>query len=139
GIDRLLPTGLSEATPYPGRPSPITAANLALIGLALLLLRRSRRRLHQGSQFLSALVIASSSLAIIGYLYDLPGLYTVSGYSSISVHTAIAIGALGAASLMANPDRGLVGILANAHAGGYMARRLLPFAIVVPVLVGWLR
>jgi PAS domain S-box-containing protein len=55
------------------------------------------------------------------------------------VHTAILAVALGIGFLLARPDRSIARELFSQHHGGLMARRVLPLAILLPMVVGWLR
>ena len=109
-----------------------------MIAVALLLLRTSRSRVHALVDLLAGAVVAGAYLAIIGYLYHAPALYTVPGYSSMALHTAIGHLLLGTGVFLARPDRGLMRLIMNPRAAGATARRLLPVAILAPVLLGCL-
>src|SRR5207247_906276 len=52
---------------------------------------------------------------------------------------AIAFLVLGVGSFCARPDRGVVSVITSDDAGGVLARRLLPAAILIPTLLGGLR
>src|SRR5262249_20311414 len=45
---------------------------------------------------------------------------------------------LGIGILCARPDGGFVSVIVSDHAGGVLARRMLPVAILVPAGLGWL-
>ena len=77
-------------------------------------------------------------MAILAYLYDVTALDLVWPYSSVALHTAIGFVVL-AVGALAGRDGGLVQSILGAGAGGKMARRLLPFAVFAPPLIGWLR
>jgi signal transduction histidine kinase len=76
--------------------------------------------------------------AFIGYAYGVPSLYDFSPYSSIAIHTAIAFSTLCLGILCARPDQGLMKIFSSDNLGGVMARRLMPAALLVPFVLGWL-
>jgi PAS domain S-box-containing protein len=120
-----------------GRMAPMTAANFIFVGAALLLLDRPRGR-HVGA-WLNGAAALLSAFALAGYFYNAPSLYAVSTYSSVALHTAVAFMVLCAGLLFARPERGVMAVVAGDGAGGVMARRLLPAAVAVPVLLGWLR
>jgi PAS domain S-box-containing protein len=143
GIDQLLfRQGLeSEATVtgVPNQMAPNTAVNFLLVGCALLLVDRPTGRSYWLAQFLILVASAASLLALIGYAYGVKSLYGVSSYIPMALHTALTFIALLAGLLCARPDRGLIAIVVSNRVGGVIARRLLPAAIFVPVVLGWLR
>jgi two-component system NtrC family sensor kinase len=55
----------------------------------------------------------------------------------MALHTSAAFMLLSLGILSANPERGLIAVIASERAGGVMARRLLPQAIVIPPLAGY--
>ena len=54
----------------------------------------------------------------------------------MALNTAIAFAILSVGILCARPDRGLMAVVSSTGAGGVMARRLLPAAILIPAVVG---
>src|SRR5260370_18268317 len=140
GLDELvLRDGLTATwLLHPGRMAPATALALLSLGIALLSIdARSRRAtlLSQGAATLGALI---GLLAIIGYLYDVGSLYHLFAYSSMAPHTSALFLALGFGTLFARPERGAMATVTSDYAGGSMARRILPVAIVVPTAAGGL-
>ena len=55
----------------------------------------------------------------------------------MALNTAIAFAILSVGILCARPDRGMMAVVSSTGAGGVMARRLLPAAILIPAVVGW--
>jgi len=137
GIDQLLfKDTLTTASAHPGRMSLVTAVNFSLLGLSLLLLdRRQYRRIVEASAIIALLI---SLLAFIGYAYGVPSLYQFFPYSSIAIHTTFTFSILCLGVLSARPEQGLMEIFSSDNPGGVMARRLMPAAIVIPFLLGWL-
>jgi signal transduction histidine kinase len=120
----------------PQRMSVATAVCFCGSGCALAIL-------HWGSEILVAqglalLVALVSGVALTGYAYSVPQLYSVTIYSTIAVHTAVLHVLLGAATLCAVPERGLTSIFVGAGAAGTMARRLTPAALLTSPLLGLL-
>ena len=137
GIDQLLfKDTLTAPYLYPGRMSLVTALNFSLLGFALLLL--SNDHYHRLIQSISVTVLLISTLALLGYVYGATSLYQYFPYSSVAIHTAFAFFVLCLGILFARPDRGIMKILSSDSLGGTMARRLLPAAIVIPLVVGWI-
>jgi PAS domain S-box-containing protein len=155
GIDELLFRDLprSPAMPFPGRMAETTALNFLLLGVALWLLPRRRAR-GEGqargirrwednvilvAQSLSLTAIAIASLASIGYAYHVEVFHTFVFYStSMALHTAVAFLILCTGILFIHPDRGLMAIVTSELNGGTIARRLIPGAIAIPLILGWL-
>jgi len=134
GIDQLLFKDLLQS-PYPGRMAHITAFNFCMAGFSVLLLAFSEKRANI-SQALAAATGLSALFAIIGYLYGVPALYGSIEYSSMALHTGIGflVGALSV--LFCRPDMGLMSVLTNPYPGGWLARKLLPLAALVPAGLG---
>jgi len=121
------------------RMAPNTAVAFVLLGLALALTDVRTRRGHWPAQWLALLVAAGSFLSLVGYLYDAQSLYGVASYIPMACNTAIAFHLLSLGLLCARPNQGLMRELTSEHAGGVLARLLLPAAIVMPLGLGWLR
>ena len=138
GIDQLLfkegytLTSLST----PGRMAPNTAAAFLLLGTAQLLLSE-RRPKYLRVQILSCCAFLIAFMGFIGYIYGKALFYKIGDNTGMALHTSVAFMLLSLGILFANPERGLIAVIASDRAGGIMARRLLPQAIVIPPLVGY--
>jgi two-component system, cell cycle sensor histidine kinase and response regulator CckA len=122
----------------PGRMSYATAINFLLLGSALAFfdLRFRRGRLAPWLALLAALV---SLLSLIGYLYGVPSLYAIVPFNSIALHTTLAFLAASIGVLFARPDEGPMRFVSSDSPAGVMSRRLLPAALLIPAIIGWLR
>jgi signal transduction histidine kinase/DNA-binding response OmpR family regulator len=140
GIDQILFPGrlASEAasTGFSNRMAFDTALDFVLIGGALLFLDRRTRHGRWISQYLALAVFVFSVLAFAGYVYGVANLYGNTSYIPIAAMTFVV---LSAGVLCARPQRGLMAVVASRNMGGVVARRLLPAAILVPLVLGWLR
>ncbi len=143
GLDRLLFVSKLAAAGgdpnIPNRIAPNTALNFLLAGCALLLADSRDRRLVWLSQCMLFFVLLTSFLAFLGYIYDAPGLYRILNFIGMAVNTAACFMALALGILAASPDRGIMAVVASPHMGGIAARRLLPAAFLLPVILGWIR
>jgi len=137
GIDQLLVEDPAGAVA--GRMSLMTALSFLLVSGALLLLDVRRRNGQVMAQAAAMATGLTALLALVGYAYDVRSLYQFEPIGSMALHTALAFLALATALLCARPDQGVMVTLTEDTAGGVMMRRLLPAAIGVPFLVGWLR
>jgi PAS domain S-box-containing protein len=141
GIDQLLfrEAVISRGGPFPGRISPATSTSTILLSLSFLLLDAQNDKLRRFSQWPALLATAVSLVAVLGYLYGAQQLYQIRPYASVALHTAVAVVALGVGFVLSRPDRSIARELFSKHHGGLMARRVLPLAILLPMIVGWLR
>jgi len=140
GFDLLLFREKVEAmTGFPSRISPNGALCFALLGLALVLLDAEIRRDRWPTEWLTLAAGLVSCLAVIGYAYGVNSLFGLANHAPMALNTAMAFVLLCLAILSARMDRGLMKIFLSDTLGGVLARRLFPAAIVIPVLLGWLR
>jgi signal transduction histidine kinase/CheY-like chemotaxis protein/HPt (histidine-containing phosphotransfer) domain-containing protein len=134
GLDQIL----FHARLGDNRIAPNTAANLALIGVALLLLDWEPRRGRRPAQLIALLPTAIALTSLLGYAYAVGELYGMGRYIPMALPTAISFLALGVGLLCARPDRGVVSVIVSRHMGGSLARRLLPAAVAIPSLLSGL-
>ena len=137
-IDQLLirDTAATSGTSFPGRMSPVTAFNLLILGSALLLI--DNRWNNWLSEFLAIIALIIAGVAVIGYIYSVSSLYQIGIYASMALHTALTFVVLCLGILSARPERGLISILSTEGTAAMLARRLLPAAIGIPIVLGWL-
>ena len=139
GIDHVLfrePAGAIK-TLSPGRMAPSTALNFLLLGSALLL--AGSRRGIRIAQPLALLAGWIGLLALMGYLYGVSSLDGIGVYTQMAVHTAAAFVILGFGVPLARPSEGLMRTVTSNTMGGLLIRRIMPFVVVLPVVLGWLR
>ncbi len=124
--------------PFPGRMAFAAALNLVLLGSALLLIDKK-----SGGRSLTDVLTGSAAavtlLAFLVYLYKVEALFRVVPFATIALHTVVGFFFLCAGILFARAREGFVAVFLNDTAGGVVARRLLPVAIVIPPILGWMR
>jgi diguanylate cyclase (GGDEF)-like protein/PAS domain S-box-containing protein len=134
GIDQwLYPERDAPHAQYPGRMAFISSAIFVLMGAALFLLGE-----EVGARWIEGLILFAMFNAMvpaIGYLYGKSAFYQIPYYGTIPMPVTLAMILICAGILAARPDRGLMALLANRSAGGITARRLLPAAIFLPVIL----
>jgi PAS domain S-box-containing protein len=142
GIDRLLFSSTVTdfmAPMYPGRmPSP-TAVNFTLLGATILAMHFVGKRAWRWAQVLPITAGYVAVLVVAGYIYDLPWMLEIGPGTTVALHTGLLSLVLAAAVLMGRPDQGLMGVITSERAGGVMARRILPAALIVPFALGVVR
>ena len=142
GLDQLLfrESAPEAGNPFPGRMAPASALNFILLGLALSWLDTSIGKApHWPAQYCTLAVALTTVLAFIGYFYGVEPLYQIAPYTTIALHTAIAFWLVCSGILLARPNRGLMRLFTGERLGSVMARRMLPAAIGIVLVAGWLR
>jgi signal transduction histidine kinase/ActR/RegA family two-component response regulator len=134
GLDRLW-FHERAANSLAARVSPATALAFVLLGCALLLAGTKLRfpRVFQ------SLVLLAGLVAFLGFSHYVYGGEPLLPYGKMAVHTALMFLILTAGLLSARPDFGMASLLVSDSAGGMMARRLVPSALFIPFVIGWLR
>ncbi|MGA2060584.1 MAG: ATP-binding protein [Thermoguttaceae bacterium] len=141
GIDQLLfhePPG-PPGSLSPGRPGLPASLCFILGGLALLLLHERSKKNRLLVQILAVGVGLIAAPGLIGYAYGAESLYGIAQYTAIAFHTALAFALLAAGIFFAYPKEGIASLVYDKGIGGSIARRLLPPAILVPLVLGWFR
>ncbi|MFG0262317.1 MAG: ATP-binding protein, partial [Novipirellula sp. JB048] len=138
GPDQWLFSAKLEAYEIPNRMAPNTALNLLLCGLALILVNLPWRRRYRLSEPLTLAAAFVSLLAIIGYAYSSVSLIGIDTYIPMALNTAVSFAILAIGILCVRPSEGLMSIVTARGAGGVMARRMLPAALLTPAVIGWL-
>ena len=147
GIDLLLfreeATSLLARTP--GRLSIASATSLVLLAVSILILDAKSTRIKYASDITLLLVCLIGVERLVGALFGEQGVYAprwqmfgVPMLYPMSPKAACCIIALAIGILFARPERGVIGLFLAAGPGGFLARWLAPFAIVVPIAFGWI-
>lgn len=114
-----------------------TALCLTLLGWALLLLG-GRRFGPYTAQLPALAAITVAFAAFMGHAYSIESLYSVATYAPIALHSSIAFILVGVGIVCARPEQGLMAVLGSHHMGSKVARRLLPAAVLIPLVNGLL-
>ena len=133
----ILRDGSALAAVHPGRPAPQTAIILMSLGWALLFLQGKKTR----SRLIGALAGGSFVLAmsvVIGYMFGVSGLDRGSGLGPLALLTAVALLFLCAGIAASDSDGVFAEVLTRDGPGSVVARRLLPLAVVLLPVIGWL-
>lgn len=140
GIDHLIfeePAGAIH-TLAPGRMAPASALCFLFLGVALMLDGKSDRSSWLVT-ILAVMAIFPALASGLAYLYGLDNLYGLGYGTQMAAHTVLAFLVLALGVLCSQPERGLMALVASPDTGGVIARHLLPLAIVLPIMIGWLK
>src|SRR6266498_1551732 len=126
-----------------------TAASFVLVGLALWwqagVQTRSSQSASRAAAALAGLIglmslaeyVSGENFGIDELLFRDPrGLTGI--YKGMAIHTALAFLVLSIGALLARGDGGFSRLILSDTAGGAIARRIVPAALAVPLLLGWL-
>jgi len=118
---------------HPGRMSVIGSLVVSLLGVAILLLAQRARAIWIECAVLLAAI--NAAVPLIGYLYGKTALYQIPYYGTAPFPMVAALLLLCAGVLAAQSDRGVMALISNRSAGGMTARRLLPAALLLPLVI----
>ncbi|MEN6587921.1 MAG: PAS domain S-box protein, partial [Sulfuricella sp.] len=140
GIDQFLVREITHLPgDIPGRMALNTALSFAAVGSALLLVSLRRRQLIVTIHALVLVPLIAAGSALIGYAYDIEGfLREKLDYTPMALHTANVFVLLALGVMTARADYPLRRFLRSTNPAGVMVRQLLPVAIVLTLLTGWL-
>jgi signal transduction histidine kinase len=133
--DRLRDGSVSS----PGRIAINSAACLLFFAIALLFIPHDQRKHDLRAQIFAAPGLFIALIAILGYVFDVRGMYSLSQSSGMALPTAISHLILGVGIIFAVRDRGVASLLMDEGAAGVLTRRLLPAALLAPVVLGIVR
>lgn len=141
GIDELLARDFlsRESALFPGRMSPIAAFELVMLGAILLSLHVRSKLGAALHQILGLTLAVLCVVSLVGYLFGVSALYQVGPFIRISPYTSLAILFLTIASLFLRPEMGVMKLITSQTPGGMAVRRMLPVALILPPLIGFLR
>ncbi len=138
-FERLLLKSLapSHAADVGSRMAPLAAVTLLCAAMGILLLdwEVSGGRPAQVLALLGGLV---AFVGILGYVYHVRGTLQPDSWSTMAIHTGAFAALVSVGVLLSRPAAGFVGEINSPLSGGRNARRVLPAALIFPVLVGYL-
>lgn len=123
----------------PNRMAPNTAFDFVVLGSAVFLSSYRKEVLSSISNYLCILVLLIGLFSVIGYVYQVQEFYGILSYIPMAIHTAISFILCSFALLLINGRFGFMRVFTSKSSGGILARVLIPFLIIVPVLFGYLR
>ncbi len=136
GIDRVLFRGELGGN----RMAPNTSIIFMFAAAATLALPRTDDLDDAlASQVLALFGTCIALLALLGYAYRVTTFYGVGNYTPMALNSATAFVLFGAGLLQLHPTQGFMRRLVSSGADGAIVRRLLPAAVLIPPVLGWLR
>lgn len=115
-----------------------TAYNFLLLSASVFFSFSSFPGRHWVAQGFSVAALGNAALALVGHVYRVVNLMENSFFVSMAVNTAAAFICLSVGFLLLFPREGFVAQLSSLHAGGIMARRIIPMAALSLFFLGGL-
>jgi PAS domain S-box-containing protein len=132
GMEHFLP---------PGRMSPFLASIFVLTGFVLFFMNNEVITYRVNQLFLTV-VLLLLIFEFLNHIYKIGKFPQVIGvadiYSQMAVPTLVVFMLLELGILFARPQLGIANILSSSNTGGSLARRLIPPAIILPIVLGYL-
>jgi PAS domain S-box-containing protein len=141
-VDQLLfpdKLALYPGSNFQARMATDTAFCFLALGIALLGLKNKPRRNQIPAQVIALMVALTGLLSVIGYIYRVKEFYSVLVYVPMAIHSAVCFVFISFAILFAYPGRGIMKEFTSTFTGSITARLLVPFAIIIPIVLGLLR
>jgi len=88
---------------------------------------------------LALMVLYISLFTLYGYIINENSIYTIRPFIPMGLLTAICFSIIGLAFLFLLPGNSFIRNITDGHLGGFTARRLLPYVIVLPVVLAYFR
>jgi PAS domain S-box-containing protein len=133
----LFRAAIDAASPV-NRMAPITALIMTVLAAAIVLLDVEARG-RRPAQLLVILVLPITFTVLIGFVFGVEELHGWGAYTPMGRNTAVALGALATAILAGRVEYGVTAVFVRSGSAGITARRLLPAAILLPLVIGYAR
>lgn len=129
----------AEQAGFPAMMTASIALCFLLTGLSLLIFNLKNERLYKVSQLLAVFILFTGLFALTGYLYRVPEIYRLNPFLSMAIHSSVSFIFIALALLCAHPATGLMKEFTNGYSGSVLAQKLVPAAIGLPIILGFLR
>ena len=136
-LDHVLIAKVSGT--MPGRMGSNTAIAIVLLGIGIALVASESAVVILRAQLVTLGAGVISLLSLVGYIYSATYLFQMQSSTPMAVNTSVALLMLCGATFWVKPDRGLMTTVHSTGGAGLMLRYLIPAAIVIPIVLGWLR
>jgi two-component system, sensor histidine kinase and response regulator len=126
------------AATYHERMSIPTSLGMALLSAGLLLQNAAWTKAPRVAQ---ALTVGGGSIGLVGiggYLYSAVFFARTTSFTGMALHTGFGLTVASVGIVFSRPRSGLAGLGLSSGPGGAMARRLLPTALGIPLVLGWM-
>ncbi|MEO5588161.1 MAG: HAMP domain-containing sensor histidine kinase, partial [Gemmatimonadaceae bacterium] len=116
-----------------------SAAAFVSFSQGLVLLEGDKKNNRMRSQYFATLALLISFLALVGHLFGVRDFYAFQVLSGMALSSAITFTLLAIGLLFSQIQRGVPALIVDNGAAGFVARRLVPGAVFVPLILTTLR
>lgn len=134
-VDNFLPMSLRSNSVM----SPITAILFILISFSVINIYTTNKNYFIALQLIILLSGFYSLIVILGYLYDITAFYSAGTDYPMALNTAVIFLLICSGLLFVNRTIGFTSLFTGDGSSAILARRLIPYIITVPVILGWIR
>ncbi|MBE2226581.1 MAG: PAS domain S-box protein [Ignavibacteria bacterium] len=134
-VDNILPLSLRSSSMM----SPLAAVLFIFISISLLFIYSRNKNTVIALQCVFLLSGFYSLIVILGYLYNITAFYSAGTDYPMALNTAILFLLNCTGLLFINKTVGFTSLFTGSGTSAVIARRLIPFIIILPVILGWIR
>lgn len=116
-----------------------TAVGFLLTGISLLSITLNHNKKFVLAHVLALFVMFISLLSVVAYIFNDYTFYGNGLYKFMSLPSAASFILISICILLVYPEEGFMGEITSKYEGGRIARILIPMALVIPVILGYLR
>jgi PAS domain S-box-containing protein len=128
-------------SPYPNLSTiiaPNTAAGIIIAGVALFDLNNNRRKAVI-ADFAALITAFIGFLSVIGYLYHAKEFYEMKSFVPMAFPTAVCLILFSLAIFSYKKKSGFTKEITSKYGGGQISSLLIPVAVIIPFILGYLR
>ncbi|MBK5277557.1 MAG: PAS domain S-box protein, partial [Bacteroidia bacterium] len=139
GIDRLFFKDLIQlGTASPGRMAPFNTVNIMLMAASLFFYESHLKKNHI-SDYLSLIVLVTSVIPLMGYIYGIENLYNLSNMTHVAILSALLFVAISLSILFSKVENGIVALFTrNTNTSKVVFRQLLSLVVLI-LVIAWVR
>ena len=135
---QLFSTKLAAELQHQNKMAPNTAFCFFMLGLSMQFLRGRSNSSLLTAQLLAMVSSLFALLAIAGYTYGIRAFYGIGVFIPMAINTAVSFLFLSVSVLFTYPNKGFMRVLTSGGHSSSIASILLPAAVLVPLVFGWL-
>ena len=136
GLDNFFISDIYTSQ-FPGRMSRATALCFTFFGIALLTHKSTKNSAKSIAKSCLALIALIAVFVILTYILQTVSTGSVLIFNSMALHTAISFFVLSLALSRSNSGNNYVDLMSGTKVGSKLARNLLPFLVILPLLLSF--